>query len=330
MSNISYKITLFDWNLNLKWNLNLREFSSIWSFSAQENWWLWDLQLEVKKTIWEDRLNYWDIIEIKKNKQVIYTWTILNVARVIDEKWEYLKIKLVWLFWLLKTCLVTKDYNDTASNIIKDLIDLFNQEYWTNIFLYSSSTIEDTTTNINISFSKKDYLYCINEIVKTSWLKLYIWADRNVYFKSRWTEPNHRLAVWREIINITRESLWEDICNSLILKYNWWEKVYEDLNTTYPKREKYIDKSSEINDVQTADEYWNEYIEKYKEIIKKTSIIVWNDYNFFDIKPLDLIKIKNFWENIWLLQVSRVSYSTREARIDLEKYNSLWEIIFDK
>lgn len=328
MSKVAYKITLYDDEMELKGNLNLKKFSSIWTFSAQENWGLSNLTLKVDKDIWENNLDYWDIITIKKSKKFIYSGYILDTSRIIDTTGDYLEIKLVWLSWLLSTCIFTETYNITASNIVKDLINDFNTEYGFNIFTYDSNSIPDSTGNLNMSFENKTYLEALNDVAETSGLKFYIWADRKVYFHDRWTTANHKIWLWKEVTQFKREKQGSEIVNSLILKYSWWEKTYPDLNSTYKKKEKRLDKSSEINDETTADIFWAEYINKYKDIIKKTSIIVGNEYTFFDIKPLDLIKVKNIWEEIWLLQVSKVTYSLENAKVELERYDSLWNTIF--
>jgi hypothetical protein len=326
---LMYKIILYNDQLELKKTLNLKQIIEIWEFSAQINGWLSDMSIVIDSMLWENNINIFDIIQIFKSNQLIYSGFVIWTNRILNPQWETIQVNLVWLCGLLNTLYYSWEWNDTASNIIKNIIDDFNEEYWFELFTYDTESIPDTEWDKVIQQTDKTYLEALEHVADAVWMKFFIWADRKVYFQWRWTDFNHSLTLGREILEINRERDGNDICN--YLEVIWWEErnvsIYQDENTQYKKKEKIIEKTDIITQ-ETIDDFWNTYIENFKEYIKKTSLIVAKEYNYYNIKPMHLLKIKNIWENIWLAQVVHVTYWRESANIELETYDSLGNIIF--
>lgn len=315
----------------LKDTIQIEKLENISNFSSQVNWWFWTLNIWLAYSITDTSIEIWDIVKVQYKNDVIYNWSVLNNKKIYSSDQEIIQLNLIWYASLLTTLMTNSTYSDTASNIAKDLIDDFNVEYWHSLLSYDTSSIPSTVWTLDLDFSSyKTYFQALEAVAETAWLYFFVDLDWKVYLDEKANFTSHTLRIWEDVDTINIDEDWKELVNSLTLKYNWGTKTYSDATsqTTYWKREKYLDKSSELSNVTTADEYWANYISIYKDKVKKVSIIVNNEYNFFDIKWGDLINVRNLWYIINYLQVAKITYWLEKATIELEKSYSFAKEIF--
>lgn len=319
--------------VTLKQTIEISKLEMFWNFSGKLNEGYSFLKIWLALKITDDSIWISDFCEVdyKTNfwLQRIYSGSVINIDKEYTENSETITLNLMWVSGLMSTLYTNTNYTDTASNIIIDLANNFNIEYWYNIL--DTTNVASTVWDINIDFSDyKNYLQAMQEVAETIWYSLFINYDGKIYFDEKSNFTKHTLTLWKDVDNLKINEDWKELVNSLILAYNWWVKTYPDATsqTTYRKREKYLSKTTELWNEATADIYWANYIATYKDKIKKISLELNNEYNFFSIKAWDLISLKNTLYEINDLQVNKIQYSLDRASIDLELSYSFTEEIF--
>ena len=66
---------------------------------------------------------------------------------------------------------------------------------------------------------------------------------------------------------------------------------------------------------------------KNDKVANTIELIVNNQYDYWEIKPWDNIKIRNIKYEINNLKVAKISYGEKEARIELENFNSFSDLV---
>lgn len=327
-----YNIKIYERNwTTLKDTIQIEKLANISGFSSQSNWWFSNISIQIAYKITDTSIEISDIVKIQYLQDIIFTWSVLSAKKIYWADSEKIEINAVWYSSLLTLFQTNATYSDTASNIVKDLINDFNTEYWSLILSYDSATIPDTVWTLALDFSSyKTYFEAITSVANASWLFFFIDLDWKVYFKAKSAYTSHTLTTWSDVDELIIEEDGKELVNYLVLKYNWWVATYQDATSisTYWKREKYLDKSSELSNVSTANEFWNNYILQNKDKIKKVSIVANKEYDFFTIKWCHLINVRNVWYIINNLQVAKITYWIERATIELEKSYSFAKEIF--
>lgn len=307
--------------------LNIEEMINISSFSSESNWGLGQLTIQLNFSIIETIFKVWDLIEVYFKWQHIYWWSIIDVKKIYWTNIESISIILVWYASLLSKLIINHSYNMTWSEIIKDIIDQFNIEYWYDLLSYTSESIEDTIWDINITFTYKTYLEALINIAEISWIDFFINQNWVVFFRS--TLDLHKLTLKSDVNELEVTEEWRSLINYLILNYTGWTEVYPN-NTSiaeYGKKEQYLNKT-DIWNLTTANKFWESFLNENSNIIKKVSLIVNNKYNYFNIKSGDLVTVKNSNYTIENLQIKKVNFSYEQAEIELSKSYSFANEIF--
>lgn len=320
-----------DWTTFIN-TIQIEKLENVSNYSCQINGGFSNISFGIVYEITNNDISIGNIIKIQYKADIIYIWSVLNLKKIYSSDKQTIQVDLIWIWSILTLNLDNQIYSDTASNIIKDLIWYFNAEYWSDILSYTSLTIPDTVWTINIDLSSyKNYFEAFTLIAETVWLYFFIDLDWVVSFKEKSNFTSHTLTIWLDINELIIEEDSKELVNSLILKYAWWTQTYNDWTsqTLYWKREKYIDKSSELWNLTTANAFGSSYLDQNKNIIKKVSINVNNKYNFLSIKWWDLINIRNIWYVLDNLQVSKITYWFETATIELEKSYSFAKEVFN-
>jgi len=326
-----YNIKVYNKSLVYQETISLKKVEDISNFSADINGAVWNMNLTLDLKITNTDFTIWDILKIYFKWTHIFTWSILDIKKTYWSTVENIDLIMVWYGWLMTRLLKTETYSDIASNIAKDIIDDFNTEYWTNILSYDVGSIPTTIWTIDLVYNNKNYLECLRELSNTVWLKFYIDIDGKVYFRDKNAYINHKLTTKKDVDNLVITEEGREIVNTLILKYTWWTKTYTDAwsITTYWVKEKYLDKSSELVNVTTADEYGASYLVENADEKKKIEVIVNNKYDYFTIKCWDTLKVRNTGYAINNLQIVKIDYSYEKATLQLEKAYSFANEIFN-
>ena len=307
--------------------IQTKKLVNISNFSSQANGWVWDLYITLDLKITNEDFNISDLIEVYYKWDFIYSWYLLDVNKLYWPKTETVTLDIVWYASLLSQYVLNQTYTDLASNIVKDIIDKANIEYWFNIFNYDITSIPDTVWNINIGFEYETYFKALEEISEITWIDFFVDIDWKVYFTS--TRENHILTLRKDVeeLDITEE--WRSIVNSIIVDYDWWVKTYTNPAsiTKFWLKQKYESKQ-DIKNETTADKYWESFLADNSNKINKTWIIVNNNYTYFNIKAWDTIRIRNSPFIIEDIEVKRIIYDYETARIELWKTYSFAKEIF--
>lgn len=87
-------------------------------------------------------------------------------------------------------------------------------------------------------------------------------------------------------------------------------------------REAYEDKASEITDVTTANTRASSQLAKNKDVRRKVTVQVNDNYDIETMKPGDLVTVRNSDYTITALQINKIEYNTDYIKVELEDINS--------
>lgn len=323
--------------------------SDIW-FSANLNWWLWDLNFELAYPITDTSISYWDIINISiyndnnKNWLQIYMWYVTKIWRKQTTTRQTIEITCLWVASLLTDQVTTITLAwATAGSYIKNLIDEYNWLYW-DIFIYDSS-IEDWPVISDWELDWK-YLDIMSNISDRIWYNLFIDWYWKVYFKETSITPTHYLTNKKDLEDIYIEEDLEWLVNSVkvIWEYEiliWWtQKATAYLTETYedaPSINLYWKKYEEVwlttGIKNTSWPYLSSYAQQYiidrKDPKKQTTLVINRQYDLESIKPWDTIKTRNFDYLLDNIKILKLNYSQDKVVLYLDRYISFWKQIIN-
>lgn len=356
------KVYWIDWTFKntLKWSERITDIS----FTSQINWWQGESTIELNKPLEDTTYSSWDFArvyvfnDIYPNWYLIYTWIIQRIERKFQNWNEYISLICLWLASLLNFVQYNATKNQDPWQTLKDIIDFFNTKYSWNWIKYDWWFINNYWSNINITFTNQNCFESINNLVKTTNFWWYIRADWQVYFKAYPIKPNHYTTAWKDLesLNIQEDS--ERIYNKVYVKYNWWNSVYQDNTSisTYWLKEIYKDQSSTLNNLASADIYWNTFLNQNKDPKQKITMVVndyfktigytlwddtniwndldiWEDYSWINwiehLNPWDTITVRNLNYSIQNKQINKVNYQVDRVSIELSEFDTLWKEILN-
>lgn len=326
-----YNIKIYEIDWTYKFTLNLKKLKNELSFTANTKSWQWQAVLNLDLDFDYSQINTTDIIKVYLDTILIYTWIVQNIYRKITNNYQEIELPLLWL-WTLTNYLLYKDtwvYEFTKTqdpaDTIRDIIDYVNTIY-PNWLFYDWTSIIDYWTSFWIDFENETCFSALQKVTDTTNYYLFIDKDWKVYFKPKESTPTHKLTVWKDVESISFQEDSEKLVNKLVLEYKTWTKTYEDATsqTTYWIRELYLVKT-DLVDVTSADEFWDNYILENKNPINKTQIVVNKNFNIESIKINDTIIVKNFSFDIDNLIIVKYSYTNDKIKIDLEEFDSFWK-----
>ena len=217
------KSWVFKKNINENQNWQKLLMSDI-SFDYQKDWWQWQINLKLNKAFNSTDIIRSDFIKIYLYDEnfptwkLIYTWVIEEINRnynVNDNSIEYV---CRWLSSILTRFFYydswyTFSKTDTASNIIKSIINYANTKYnW-----FNTSWIVDTVWNITVEFDYTSCFDALEKVLEQTELFLFIWEDGTVYFNNT---PSQNYVTAKE--DLQELSIVEDgseIINKVIVVY---------------------------------------------------------------------------------------------------------------
>lgn len=330
-----YNIKVYQRNgTTLVESIEIEQLESISSFSSQVNGGFWNLTFSVNRKINSGNIEVWNIVEVFYKTKTVYIGGVYSINRIYNSKEEIIEIDLLWKSSFLTNLLCSTGSVFSwiaASTILNTLISDFNTEYGFSILSSTGASIPVTTNLLSLDFSNYvTYFDAIKKVCETEGLFWFIDNTGLVTAKQKSGFSTHTLYFWEEVSEVRIEEDGKEIINNIIVKYNGWTKAYPDAGSQsiYWKREKYIDKSTELNNVWTSDVFAASFLSIYKDKTKKISLVVNNKYDYFSIKGGDLITVKNTNYEIEWLQVAKITYTEEKASIELEKSYNFAKQIF--
>lgn len=273
-----YNIKVFSQDGVTQKSVKNKSIIKISTISSKVNGGYSDIKIQIHAKLDNQEYSIWDNIHIYKNGELFYFGYLFYIDRFATNSNQYIELSLFWPWGLISNEKMNKNYTDTASNIMKDIIMLCNTHFWFNLLSYNPNTIPNTTWIINIQIWEKNFLEYIQEVQKVSWINFFINRIGKVFFVNEIPENLHSLTMENSISYI---KIWET----------------------------------------------NTGVVKTDNIGNSIQIKVNNKYNYEDIKPLDLIKVKNLSYTINNLIVVKMTYWEKEGIIELWSFDSFSDLI---
>lgn len=315
------------------------------SFGMAINSWQGDLTITLALDIDNVDYEHYDVVRIYEYDEdntggrLIYTWFISRIRRTYDTtqriQLDILGIALLlnrvirydWWFVFTKT-------QDPAQTI-KDMIDYFNTKYTAGWLSYAWGNVANYGSSISVEFDHTKCIDVLNNIVSiTQDYYWYIDASGEVYYDTKtYSAHDHifRLEYDCDALSVVENG--ETIINKLYVDY-WWTPTtawpYQDATsqTDYWLSEMY-ELKSDIQNVWSANIYWNSYISWYKDFKKEITISINTKYDIESIRPWQFIKLLNCNYSISQLQIAKIDYNDYNVKLYLDRYTTLQKTIYN-
>jgi len=315
-----YNLKIYDRNNFFLTTLSESSVSCDFSFSASVWSWVSTLSFDY---YWSYIINHRDIIKIFKSWKLIYQWFVVWIKRVEDKTWKKETITLSWLLWLLAfTPWPDWTYSDNPSVLIRNI---FLTVSWS----FNTDTIQSYYTSLSLQSSGNTALSFLQEILKnTSDYWLYVAPNNDVIFSPY--EKGHILTYWKEVYWIEIIESSSEYYNKFRVNYNWWNIIQQNNSEVEKYWESYlVITDSGIKNFQTAQARVNSLFNQYS-ISKSIRVKVNGICDYYDIKPWEIVTIRNTNRIIENKPVKQVSYSKDTAILTLDSYQSLENFISNK
>ena len=314
-----YNIKVYDKYWDFIQTLNEKEISCEYNFWASVNWWYTSLKFEY---YWEFQLDHKQRIKIYKWENSIYQWFITWLTKKADKSGKRQIATCSWLIGLLsfETSAITT-INNNPSFLLRTIFPLIQ---WMN-----TDWIQDYPESINFETSAKDMLALLQDILKhVEDYALFIDSDNHVFFKPY--ENLHILTYNSDCFNIELAEDSSSYYNSITLNYSWWNYTGTDLDwfARYWINSLIVE-DDRIKNLATAKLRVNSLLEEHW-IQRNYKISVNSNYDYYTIKPWDLVSVRN---TDWIIenkQVKQVQYSKNTAVISLESYKPIENFIINQ
>jgi hypothetical protein len=312
-----FNIKVYNRNWAFIQTLRESEISCKYSFSASVNSGFSSLSFEY---YWDYKLEHKQRIKIYKQWKAIYQWFITWVSIKADKSGKKQIIKCSWLLWLLSFIA----YQDWTLNINPGVFirNTFNS------LGFDVSPVRDYTSSISIESENNTTLSLLQEILnQTSDYAFFIDAENKVWFTPY--ETHHLLTFNDDCYNIDLSEDSTNYFNSITLKYSWGSVTWSNASwiAKYWTNQLVVDEQ-EIKDNSTANLRLNSLL-KEKDIVRNYKVSVNSNYDYFSIKPWDILSVRN---TEWIIEnkpVKKVNYNQNTAEIILDSYQSLETFIIN-
>jgi len=342
MKNIEVKVYNLDGTFKetLKSSDKVSDFRYTWAI----NEWQWEAEIELNRSFSDTGITHGDIIQVYifsddyPDGLLQYTGIVNRIVRRFSYNIETINIVALWLWSLLNQIYFyswgyTFSVNQDPAITIKAIIDYFNTQYAGTWFSYSEWLVSTYGSNINIAY---DYTKCFSSIADLVWLTQWYWtikANWQVIFSQNPVSATHKLTINKDIDEIITTEDSERMVNKYFLTYNSWTNSGNDATSiaTYWLRE-LKETNTNIGDSASANIAIASFLNKNKNLKKKTTIVVNKNYSYNGtietIKPWDTVKVLNFDYTIANLQIVKIDYTFDRLKIELEDFETLSKEIF--
>lgn len=335
----SYQIKVYEIDWSYKTTISPSQVMNDLTFSANINWWQWQLSVSLDIAFDNTTFDLTDVVEVyeidasNKNWRLIYTWYVTQLQRQYSNKWEYVSLVCVWLYAMLANLYFYSSaykftLNQAPDQTIKDILDYFNTVYTWSRFSYSWGWISAYGSSINIEF---DHTKCTDAISNTqkATTDFYFYIDKDgqaIYKTKTFSTVDHNFTIWKDVDDLKANENVENVVNKYMLAYgsgtSAWPYTDATSQATYWVREKY-ELISNIKDLASANNYWNKYIAQYKDHKREIVLTINNNYDIESIRPWQFVKVNNTDYSIDWLQIQKIQYSQDKVIVYLDNYSTL-------
>lgn len=260
------------------------------------------------------------------------TWTLK------DTFWDELKDVSTFSsqenWWNWKLTLSLKYGKDLPTFEVWDVIKYYN---WSDL-IYSWNILEiEQEENVAFNFIKLNVIWLAHFTANFTLTQVYSDTLENIVID---LIAKYNIERWQTIL-----SLWSLVSDSWIYSIDIWEKSYLDYFRELSTKswfKFYISDTWEVNfwvwndvsltfawDVEAIRNIKTSEIISSNKIFNSIWIIVNNKYDYYWIKPLDKIKIKNNNKYKEIYTVAKVDYWIEKATIELENFISFTKLLWN-
>lgn len=330
----TYVVKTYNVNGTYKETINPDSILNEIDFSRALNWWLWQLSLQTDYPFADTSYKGWEYVKVwlydenHVNWKQIYFWYISKIQRKVEQSREYTTFTCLWVWSLLKCILYSNgNYSQTCYNMMTSIRSTF-AGYYPNTIVNGSIDNTNTTTqaftwNYNNCY---DCFETIANVIGRNWTVDWEWK-LDMFLPS--TRSKHIVSIGQEIITITVDNSIEEMCNYLYLARTGAVSTYTNSTSynTYKYKMKY-EMNTNLNSAQTMNDYWNAYINRYKDPKQSIQLTLNTEYPYEDIKPWDMISIMNTdLTTLKNLVINKVHYKTDQAILTIDYEDTLWKVI---
>ena len=305
------------------------------SFSWWINEWLWQLTIRTDYPFVDTSYKGWEFVKVwlyDENHidwKQIYYWFISKIERTAEQSREYTTFTCLWVGSLLKNILYTNgSYSQTCYNMMVNILTFF-RGYYTAVSQWSIENTITTTQAWNWTYN--NCYDCFNTIAEAIW---YNWtvdmAGKLNLFYPTTRNIKHTVYMSEEVMSVRVTNSIEEMVNYYQLARNGWTiATYTDATSesTYWRKMKYESNSS-LNSAQTQNDYWNAYINQYKNPKQSIEVVLNSEYPYEDIQPWDILTILNTdLTTLKNLIINKIQYKTDQAIITIDYEDTLWKVI---
>lgn len=316
------------------------------SFTLNKNWWQWEATLKINKELTNTDYSLWDIIKVIKyddnNKDWVnlYMGYVNKIGRKQNTSQSYIELSCLWLASILTENEITKAYaGKTAGELMEEIIDFVNAEYWE---VFNKWTIETWPTMWTGS-AEWTYFQILTQIAEGANMYWFVDGNWTFTFKAKDTTPTHYLTnrVDLEDIDIQEDMEW--VVNKCDVRWEyehcetfWWETfcwtrylfwTYTDSTSAWLYWIKREQVEIKTNWQSVVDDYAESYVNERKDPRKQTTLVVNRKYNIESIKPWDTVKVRNFEYAFDNIQIEKAQYTQDKVTLYLDRYISFGEQI---
>jgi len=327
-------------------NQEARKIKNDISFSSKIDGGQEQLVLEINTDFNDVDYQIGDIIRIRnftefnKAGQQIYFWFIDQIERNLKEREQGIVIRCLGIASLMKRIVFTWGFfwNPLTSfpdidlrDAIVDVVDNFNSRFPIDIITVGSIPV--AWVNTRQRFHWQNCLDAIRDVISLIDWQFYIWPDGVLNAWPVSTTPDNILVMKKDILTLQRDNQRNDITNRLFANRQGITgndvTVYEDIpsQSQYGIVEEWIDKFAEINNQDDLDSFGNTYIEQNKNPKQQLSFVLSPDVDFNQVKPGNIVRIKNVDFTLTDAKVVRVRFGSSKTTVDCEKSINIGDAI---
>ncbi len=213
---LQYKITLYDSNGNFKKNL-VNILQNVVDFWETINTWQWECFLRLEEDFATTFYTKWDIVEISiysekyPNWLPRYTWLVRWLRRYMNSNWQYIELKIAWIFDFLNDINVTKTYSWPLNEVIDEIIvDMWSENLITNatkiLWGIKLKNLVSDTTSVNYTASDENLISILINIFES--------INKTFFINMKWEiieEQSEKILIpaWRKWIELEIDEDWE-------------------------------------------------------------------------------------------------------------------------
>lgn len=259
------------------------------------------------------------------------TWTLKTV--LWDELKDISNFSAQENWWSWKMTLSLKYSKDLVDFEIWDIVKYYQK----NVLLYSWNILEiEQEENVSFNFVKLNIIWLAHFIANYNMNQVYNDTLENIVID---IISKYNIERWQTIL-----SLWDVVSDVASYSISIWEKNYLDYFKELSKQswfKFYIDDFWKVNfwvweshtltfgwDVESIRNIKTSDLISSQEIFNSIWIIVNLEYIYYNIKPLDNIKIQNNNKYKEIYKVAKVTYWKEKATVELENFISFTKLLW--